>query len=101
MADSGGLAIAYDAYQKHLTKTGRTIINGLSPEERFFYALAQQEREISRPEFTKMLALSDPHAPSPWRINGPLSNFEPFYQIFGVKKGDKLYRDPKTRAQVW
>ena len=101
MADSGGLAIAFDAYQHHLTKTGRKDINSLTPEQRFFYAYAQQECELSRPEFIKMIALSDPHAPAKWRVNGPLSNFEPFYKTFAVKKGDKLYRDPETRSQIW
>ena len=101
MADSGGLAIAYDAYQEHLQKTGRKDIQGLSPEQRFFYAYAQQECELRRPEFQKMVLLTDPHAPAFWRVNGPLSNFEPFYKAFKVKKGDKLYREPKSRAQIW
>lgn len=101
MADSGGLIIAYDAYQKHLQKSGRAIIGGLSPEARFFLGFAQMEREISRPEVKKMYALTDPHAAAHWRINGPLSNFEPFYKAFGLKKNHKLYRAPSSRAQIW
>jgi len=101
MADSGGLIIAYDAYQNHLKKTGRTTVGGLSPEERFFFGFAQMERELARPELVKTQALTDPHAPAPWRINGPLSNFEPFYKVFDIKKGDKLYREANTHAQVW
>ncbi len=101
MADTGGLVIAFEAYQNHLKKTGRKDIGGLSPEERFFFGFAQIERELSRPETEKMRALTDPHAAAHWRINGPLSNFEPFYKIFNVKKGDKLYRDPKHRAKIW
>lgn len=101
MADSGGLIIAWDAYQNHLNKTGRKKVGGLSPEERFFLGFAQYEREIERKEFKKMAALTDPHAPAPWRINGPLSNFEPFYKAFDVKKGNKLYRTPRSRAQIW
>ncbi|MDO8548513.1 MAG: M13 family metallopeptidase [bacterium] len=101
MADSGGLIIAYDAYQKHLHKSGRKQVAGVSSEQRFFLGFAQMEREISRPEVKKMYALTDPHAAAHWRINGPLSNFEPFYKAFGVKKSHKLYRAPKTRAQIW
>ncbi len=101
MADMGGLAIAFDAYQHHLKKTGRKIITGLSPEERFFLGFAQMERELARPEYRKLAALTDPHAVAVWRINGPLSNFEPFYKAFGLKKGDKLYRTPSSRAQIW
>lgn len=101
MADSGGLIIAYDAYQKHLKKTGRKTIGGLSPEARFFLGFAQMEREVARPEGIKMRALTDPHAPAPWRINGPLSNFEPFYKAFNLSRKHKLYRRPEDRAQVW
>jgi len=101
IADMGGVVIGYEAYQKYLAKHGRKTIDGLSPEERFFLGFAQMEQEVARPEFRKLAALTDPHADHVWRVNGPLSNFEPFYKTFNVKKGDKLYRDPKSRAQIW
>jgi len=101
MADMGGLIIGYEAYQKYLTKHGRKEIDGLTPEQRFFLGYAQMEREVARPEFKKLAALTDPHAESSWRTNGPLSNFEPFYKAFGVKKSDKLYRTPSSRAEIW
>ncbi len=101
IADLGGVSIAYDAYQERLKKTGRKNIDGFTPEERFFLGFAQAEREIARAEFLKMIALVDPHSPAPFRVNGPVSNFEPFYQTFNLKKGDSLYREPKERAEVW
>ncbi|MBY0293998.1 M13 family metallopeptidase, partial [Patescibacteria group bacterium] len=101
IADFGGLVIAYDAYQRHLAKTGRKNIDGLSPEERFFLAFAQMERSVSRPEIVKSRALTDPHANAQFRVNAPFSNFEPFYETFNVQKGDKLYREPKDRAKIW
>lgn len=101
IADFGGLSIAYDAYQLQLARTGRKDIDGLTPEQRFFLAFAIFERENSRPEAVKMQVLTDPHSPGIFRINGPLSNFAPFYEAFGVKKGDKLYRLPVDREMVW
>ena len=101
IADLGGLAIAFDAYQKRLQKTGRKLLNGLSPEERFFLGFAQMERELAREESVKTRALTDPHSPAPARVNGPLANFLPFYEIFKVIKKDKLYREPKKLAEVW
>jgi putative endopeptidase len=101
IADQGGLAIAWDAYQKHLARVGRKTIGGFSPEQRFFFGFAQVERELSRPEFTKTQVLTDPHSPAEYRINGPLSNFEPFHRIFNIKEGDGLYRAKKDRAQIW
>ena len=101
MADMGGVVIAYEAYQKHLKKTGRKTIAGISPEERFFLGFAQMEQEAARPEVRKLAALTDPHADDVWRINGPLSNFEPFYKAFNLKKGNSLYRPPTSRAKIW
>jgi len=61
----------------------------------------EEEREAVRPEYLKTQVLTDPHAPAPWRNNGPLSNFEPFYKTFSVKKDDKLYRPSSSRASMW
>jgi putative endopeptidase len=102
IADLGGASIAYNAYQRHLRRLGkRRSINGFTPEQRFFLGFALFERELSRPEFVKMQVLTDPHSPGIFRINGPVSNMEEFYTAFGVKKGDKLYREPKSRAKIW
>ncbi len=101
IADLGGLVIAWDAYQNYLHKHGRTDIQGLSPEQRFFLGYAQMERELRRPEYAKLAALTDPHADASFRINNPLANFAPFHEVFGTKKGDKLYRDPSKRAEIW
>lgn len=101
IADLGGIAIALDAYQRRLTKTGRKDIEVLTPEQRFFYAVTLFDRENCRPEFEKMAALTDPHSPAKFRVNGPLSNLEEFYLAFNVTNGDALYRTPASRAQIW
>ncbi len=101
IADLGGLVIAWDAYQRYLDKYGRHNIEGLSPEQRFFLAYAQMEREVRRPESAKLAALTDPHAEASFRINNPLTNFSPFHEAFSTKKGDKLYTEPNKRAEIW
>jgi putative endopeptidase len=101
IADLGGLVIGFEAYQKHLKKTGRKIVAGLTPEQRFFLGFAQAERELNRPEAIKTRTLTDPHSPPEYRINGPLAHFTPFYEAYGVKAGDKLYRSPADRAHIW
>lgn len=100
-ADLGGLSISYDAYQLHLDSAGRKTVGGYTPEQRFFLGFAGAECEKERPEFTKTIALTDPHAPSQPRVNVTLSNLPEFYAAFGVKKGDKLYREPNDRAKIW
>lgn len=101
IADLGGISIAFDAYQLRLKKTGRADIKGYTPEQRFFMGYAATEREQERPEFRKTQVLTDPHSPSLFRVNGPLSNLPEFYEAFSVQKGDKLYREPKNRAKIW
>lgn len=101
IADLGGLSIAFDAYKLRLAKTGRRDIAGFTPEQRFFLGYAATERENERPEFRKTKVLTDPHSPSLFRVNGPLSNLPEFYEAFNVKKGDKLYRAPSSRAKIW
>lgn len=101
IADLGGISIAFDAYQLRLKETGRKDIAGYTSEQRFFLGYAATEREQERPEFRKTQVLTDPHSPSRFRVNGPLSNLPEFYEAFGVQKGDKLYREPKDRAKIW
>ena len=88
-------------YQLRMMRTGRKDIEGFTPEQRFLLAFAVFERETSRDEFVKMQVLTDPHAPGIFRINGPVSNFNAFYEAFNVTKTDKLYRAPKDREMVW
>ncbi|NNM84084.1 M13 family metallopeptidase [Candidatus Parcubacteria bacterium] len=101
IADLGGVSIAFDAYMLRLAKIGRTDIKGFSPEQRFFLGFALFEREKRRPEAEKTQVLTDPHSPGKYRINGPASNLPEFYAVFGVKKGDALYREQKNRAKIW
>lgn len=101
IADLGGLSIAYDAYQIELARSGRRDIEGFTPEQRFFMGFALFERENSRPEVEKLQVLTDPHSPGKFRINGPLSNFDAFYDAFGVRTGDQMFRTPKDREMVW
>jgi putative endopeptidase len=42
-----------------------------------------------------------PHAPGNFRAIGPLVNFQPFYDAFGIKEGDKLWKAPAERAKIW
>jgi putative endopeptidase len=101
IADLGGAVIAYDALQKHLEKNKRVIIDGFTPEQRFFLGFAQQEQELIRPELQKTTALNDPHSPALFRINGILTHMPEFYAAFGVTPKDKMYLPTAKRAKIW
>lgn len=101
LADLGGLAIAYEAFKK--TKQGQSNekIDGFTPDQRFFLSWAQVWRASTRDEEMFNRIKTDPHSPNMWRCNGPLSNMPEFYQAFGVKPGNKMYRPDSLRAKVW
>ncbi len=100
LADLGGLAIAYDAFQKSLEGKPRPAnIDGFTPEQRFFLGWAQVWAENDRPEFARLLAQSDPHSLTQFRANGPLSNMPQFAQAFSCKIGDKMVS--QKQCKVW
>ena len=101
IADLGGLAIAYTAFKK--TKEGQsdTLIDGLTPDQRFFLSYAQNKQVKWRPQMQLLLVNSDPHSLAKFRVNGPLSNIPAFYKAFNVKPGDKMYRADSVRVHIW
>ncbi|HEX6748160.1 MAG TPA: M13 family metallopeptidase [Longimicrobium sp.] len=101
IADLGGLTIAYAALQKALEGKPRTVIGGFTPEQRFFLGWAKVWRELRRPEYQRMLTTIDPHSPSQWRVNGPLSNMPEFARAFGCGAGDPMVRADPLRVQIW
>lgn len=101
IADLGGVTIAYDAFKMTKQSHDTTRIDGFTPDQRFFLGFAQVWRGAVRPEMQRMLIATNPHSPYKYRVNGTLSNFEPFYQAFGVTEKDKLYRAPADRVVIW
>jgi putative endopeptidase len=102
IADLGGLTIAYYALKKSMEgKPAPEKIDGFTAEQRFFMAWAQGWRSNMRPAFLKNMVQTNPHSPGNFRANGPASNMQEFYDAFGVKEGDKMYRKKEDRAEIW
>ncbi|HEX8907522.1 MAG TPA: M13 family metallopeptidase [Longimicrobiaceae bacterium] len=101
IADLGGLTIAYAAMQRAMQGKPRTVINGFTPEQRFFLGWARVWRELRRPEYERLLVTIDPHSPSRWRVNGPLSNMPEFAQAWGCQPGDAMVRADSLRVRIW
>lgn len=101
IADNSGLEIAYKAY--HLALNGKTapVIDGLTGDQRFFIGFAQIWRSKERDESLLQSIKTDPHSPAEYRVLGVASNSNAYYQAFGVKPGDKMYKPPKQRIQIW
>ena len=103
IADLGGVTIAYDALERVLAKdpSKRKTIDGFTPEQRFFISFAQIWRTNIRDAEARRLATVDPHSPGQFRSFGPLVNLQAFYDAFGIKAGDPIWRAPEVRAKIW
>ncbi len=101
IADLGGLLIAYDAYHKSLGGKPAPVLDGLTGDQRFFLGWAQDWRYKIRDDAARNRIVSDPHSPAGARTVIPLQNIDAWYAAFGVKPGDKLYREPKDRVKIW
>lgn len=101
IADLSGMAIAYKAYMMSLKGKDPGVIDGYTSSQRFFLGWSQiWRRKYREQEMVKRL-LTDPHSPSAFRANGPITNLDAFYEAFDVKPGDKLYKPKEERIQIW
>jgi putative endopeptidase len=77
------------------------VIDGFTGEQRFFLSWAQAWKGCIRDEYLLQTLRSTPHAPPEYRANGPASNLGGFYDAFGVRPGDRMYREPSRRVSFW
>lgn len=102
IADLGGTSIAFEALQRSLEgKPTPPKIDGLTAEQRFFLSWAQQWRTQYREDAMRLQVARGPHSPGNFRAIGPLVNFQPFYDAFGIKEGDPMWRPVEKRAKIW
>ena len=101
IADLGGITIAYAAYQKSLGNRKPPVIDGFTGPQRFYIGFAQVWRGSMRDAELRLMIRTNPHSPNQFRTLVPLSNVQAFYDAFDVKPGDKWYRKPADRVEVW
>jgi putative endopeptidase len=99
IADLGGLAISYAAYEKSIEGKRPPTLGGFTPEQRFFLGWAQVWGANMRPENARLMANTNEHPLPKFRTNGPLSNLELFAKAFGCKKGDAMVRE--NVCKIW
>jgi putative endopeptidase len=101
-ADNGGLRIAYLALLDTLAAEGKTIddkIDGYTEKQRYFLGFAQVWCENQTEQSARQRALTDPHSPGRWRVNGSVQNFDEFGKAFGCTKSQPMY--PENSCRVW
>jgi putative endopeptidase len=99
IADLGGLAISYAAYEKSIEGKRPPMLGGFTPEQRFFLGWAQVWGANMRPENARLMANTNEHPLPKFRTNGPLSNMELFAKAFGCKKGELMVRE--NACKIW
>jgi len=101
-ADNGGLRIAYMALLDTLAAEGKSLddkIDGYTEAQRYFLGFAQVWCQNQTEQSARQSALTDPHSPGRWRVNGSVQNFDAFAKAFGCKQGQPMY--PAKSCRVW
>nr|WP_320134036.1 M13 family metallopeptidase [uncultured Holophaga sp.] len=102
IADIGGLKVAFEALKKQWAKAGKPgIIDGFTPEQRFFLGYAQAWRFHARDAMVRLRVQTDPHSPAKFRVDGPLSDMPEFFEAFGCGVGNPMVRQEQERPAIW
>jgi len=101
IADLGGMLLGIDAFKKTETYKKNEKLHGFTPMQRYFLGWAYSWMYQIKKERLSSQVLTDVHAPAKERVNGPVVNIPEFYEAFGIKPGDKMYRADSLRVNIW
>jgi endothelin-converting enzyme/putative endopeptidase len=103
IADLGGLKLAFAAMEA--ARRGKEAdageVAGFRPAQQFFVGYAQSWCAEYREEELRRRAVTDPHSPARFRVNGPLSNLPEFAEAFSCAEGSAMVRPAADRCEVW
>ncbi|MBV9075577.1 MAG: M13 family metallopeptidase [Acidobacteria bacterium] len=101
VADLGGEILAYIAWKGATAGKDLQPVEELTPDQRFFIGFAQWACENDRPEDARLRALTDPHSPAEYRINGVVVNMPEFSKAFSCKQGQPMVKPADQVCRVW
>src|ERR1051326_4299988 len=99
VADLGGTLLAYIAWKEATADEDLKPIDGFTPDQRFFIGLAQWACSNTRPEDLRANAITDPHSPGKYRINGVVTNLPQFQKAFNC--GEDAPMVNKKECKIW
>jgi putative endopeptidase len=99
IADLAGILLAWDAWKMATAGQKLEPRDGLTPEQRFFVGNAQWACGNDRPEDLRVRAMTDPHSPLNWRVNGLMPNVPEFAKAFSCKAGQPMVKEKVCR--IW
>ena len=101
IGDHGGLSIAYTAMENAIAGNRPGLIDGYTPEQRFWLSYAaiwaQNITDQEKARRTNM----DVHSLGENRVNVSIRNFGEFFDAFGIKEGDPMFRPEEERVHIW
>ena len=89
-ADNGGLRIAYMALESALAAAPQAPIDHFTPEQRLFMAYGQIWCEKRTTESLRLMALTNPHSPNRYRVNGVVVNTPEFARAFSCEQNSPM-----------
>lgn len=101
IADHGGLQVAYQAFKNATKDAPLAVVDGFTPEQRFFLAYSGVWAGNIRDEQARVYTKSDSHSLGRWRVNGALPHINAWYEAFDITENDPLYITPEKRASIW
>jgi putative endopeptidase len=101
IADHGGLRVAYSAFKNTEQGKGDKMIDGFTPDQRFFLSYANVwANNITKEEMLRRTKV-DPHSLGVNRVNVAIRNLEEFFNAFNIQPEMKMWRDPADRVIIW
>ena len=101
IADHGGVSIAYTALHNALGDEMPADIDGFNVDQRFFIGYAHLWAQNITDEEKARLTKLDVHSLAENRINVTLRNFQAFFDAFGIKEGEPMWRPESERVSIW
>ena len=101
IADHGGLQVAYHAFKNATKDAPLEVIDGFTPEQRFFISYANVWAGNIRDEEVVRRTKVDPHSLGKWRVNGALPHIGAWYEAFNITPESPLYLAPEKRVSIW
>ena len=101
LADHGGLMIAHQALKSLTSEFPLPVIDGFTPEQRFFLAYANVWGQNIRDEEIRKRTKGDPHSLGMWRVNGQMPHIDAWYDAFGITSESPMFIPKEERVSVW
>ena len=101
IADHGGLMISMQAFKNATKENPLPVINGFTPEQRFYLSYSGVWAGHVRDEEIRNLTKSDVHSLSRWRVNGTLPHIDDWYTAFGITENDPMFVPAEERLKIW